>query len=59
MKGIKDIGLSLHFNNIFNREYCNNAYAYWTYKLGDEIRTDMRYFPQATFNVYAGIEIRF
>lgn len=59
MKSLKSIDFSLRFNNIFNTEYSSNAYAYWTYQLGNEILTDMRYFPQAGLNIMSGITIRF
>lgn len=59
LKVLKSVDFYVRFNNIFNTEYCSNAYAYWTYQLGNEIITDMRYFPQAGFNMMGGITLKF
>ncbi|MDD4848261.1 MAG: TonB-dependent receptor [Bacteroidales bacterium] len=59
VKTLKTIDFSLRFNNLFNTEYCSNGYSYWTYQLGNEMMTDMRYFPQAGFNVMGGITVKF
>ncbi len=54
---IKEIGLNLMVNNIFNVEYESNGYAFGYY-YGEEIR-ESYYYPQAGINFMAGLTLRF
>ncbi len=49
-KWVKNAALTLKLNNIFNQKYASNGYMW-----GD----DPYYFPQAGFNVLAGLNITF
>ena len=56
-KFIKEIGLNLMVNNIFNVEYESNGYAFG-YVYGEEYR-EAYYYPQAGINFLAGLKLRF
>ncbi len=56
-KFIKEIGLNLMINNVFNVKYESNGYAFG-YFYGEEIR-ETYYYPQAGINVLAGLKLRF
>lgn len=57
-KLVKEIGLSLQVNNLFNAEYETNAWIYRYYQGGDEYSTD-GYFPQAGIHLFGGITLKF
>ena len=54
---IKEIGLNLMINNVFNVEYESNGYAFG-YLYGEEYR-ETYYYPQAGINFLAGLKLRF
>ncbi len=54
---IKEIGLNLMINNIFDVVYESNGYAFG-YLYGEEYR-EVYYYPQAGINFMAGIKLRF
>lgn len=56
-KFIKEIGINLMVNNIFNVEYESNGYAFG-YLYGEEYR-ETYYYPQAGINFMAGLKLRF
>lgn len=56
-KFIKEIGINLMVNNIFNVEYESNGYAFG-YIYGEEFR-ETYYYPQAGINFIAGLKLRF
>ena len=56
-KFIKEIGINLMVNNIFNIEYESNGYAFG-YLYGEEYR-ETYYYPQAGINFLAGLKLRF
>jgi len=55
---LKGIDFMLSLNNIFNTEYETNAWVY-RYVYGEEEYEMNGYFPQAKFNVMAGVVIKF
>lgn len=55
---IKEIGLSILINNIFNHEYESNAWVYRYITGGEEYVMD-GYFPQAGINIFGGITLKF
>jgi len=55
---MKEIGFNLMFNNIFNEKYETNAWVYRYYYEGSEYKMD-GYFPQAGFNIMAGLSLKF
>jgi iron complex outermembrane receptor protein len=57
-KWMKEIGLLLQLNNIFNKLYEPNGYTY-SYQYNGELVTSNNYFPMAGFNVMAGVNLRF
>ena len=57
-KLIREIGLSLQVNNLFNTEYESNAWIYRYYLGGEEYFTD-GYFPQAGIHLYGGLTLKF
>jgi len=54
---IKEIGLNLMVNNVFNISYESNGYAFGYY-YGEEIR-EVYFYPQAGINFLAGLTLRF
>lgn len=55
----KNIRLGLLVNNLFNSDYCNNAYGYSS-AFEDGTRIDETfYFPQAMLNVLANVTVTF
>lgn len=59
-KSVKNIGLSLLINNIFNEKYESNGYTYSSIYQGDPaIYTSNFYFPQAGTNFLLGLNLRF
>ena len=55
---IRKIDLMLSLNNIFNVEYESNAWVYRYYSGNQEYEMN-GYFPQAKFNVMAGVSLKF
>jgi iron complex outermembrane recepter protein len=55
---VKEIGLNLLVNNIFNVKYEPNGYTY-SYKSGGTLTTENFYYPQAGTNFLASINLRF
>lgn len=56
-KGMKNIGLSLLVNNLFNEQYSSNGYTY-SYLYYGQI-TENFVFPQAGTNFLAAVKLRF
>ncbi|PLX16044.1 MAG: TonB-dependent receptor [Marinilabiliales bacterium] len=57
-KLIKEIGISLLINNLFNHEYESNAWVY-RYILGSEEYLMDGYFPQAGISFVGGLTLKF
>ena len=57
-KGLKDLELFVHVNNLFNTKYETNAALYTGY-YGGEISYNPYYFPQAGINALGGVRLRF
>ena len=55
---IKELGLVLMVNNIFNKKYENNGYTY-SYKYDGTITTESYYYPQAGTNFNFGVNLSF
>lgn len=54
---IKEIGINLMVNNLFNLQYESNGYAFGYY-YGEEYR-EVYYYPQAGINFLAGLSLKF
>jgi len=57
-KGLKDLELFVHVNNLFNTKYETNAALYTGY-YGGEMIYDPYYFPQAGINALGGLRLKF
>lgn len=57
-KGLKDLELFVHVNNLFNTKYETNAALYTGY-YGGEISYNPYYFPQAGINALGGVRLKF
>jgi iron complex outermembrane recepter protein len=55
---IKEIKLSLLFNNLLNRMYESNGWTY-SYTTGGSLKTDNYYYPQAGRNLLVGVGLKF
>lgn len=55
---IKNIGLTLLVNNLFNELYENNGFTY-RYIYGGSLYTENSYFPQATRNFLLSLSLKF
>lgn len=55
---LKEAGLSLSLNNIFNKKYEANGYTFSYYSDG-KLNTENYYFPQAGTNIILGLQINF
>lgn len=56
---LKNFGLTLLVNNVFNEKYSSNGYT-WGYYLSDVDRVDYNfYYPQATANFLLGLNLKF
>lgn len=56
---LKNVGLTLLVNNIFNEKYSSSGYT-WGYYLSETDRVDYNfYYPQATANFLLGLNIKF
>ncbi len=59
-KWVKQIGLSLQINNLFDTEYENNAYGSHSIMKGkNKVSNWIAYFPQTGINFLAGITVKF
>ncbi len=58
VKPFKEVVASLALNNIFGEAYSNNGYTY-SYIYGGSTTTVNYYYPQAKFNMLAGITLKF
>lgn len=57
-KVIKDIGLHVSLNNIFNKKYESSGYTF-SYYWDQQLTTENYYFPQAGFNFLVGLQLKF
>jgi iron complex outermembrane recepter protein len=57
-KFIREIGISLMLNNIFDVKYEANAWVYRYFESGQEKKMD-GYYPQAGFNFLVGLNLKF
>jgi iron complex outermembrane receptor protein len=57
-KLVKTIDLVLQLNNVFSKKYEPNGYSF-SYIYGGALTTENYYFPMATFNLMAGVNINF
>ncbi|MFC6103545.1 TonB-dependent receptor [Olivibacter domesticus] len=59
-KGVKNVGLSLLVNNLFDQQYESNGYTYSSIYQGDPaVYTNNFYFPQAGTNFLLGLNLKF
>jgi iron complex outermembrane receptor protein len=58
-KGLKNIGLTLRVNNLFDELYEANGYTYGYYNPAGVLEEYNYYFPQATRNFMLGLNVRF
>lgn len=59
IKELRNIGLTLRVNNLFNELYESGGYTYGYYNANRELEEFNYYFPQATRNFMLGLNIRF
>lgn len=57
VKPFRELGLSLMLNNVLNKQYVSNGYTY-SYVYGGATTTQNFFFPQAGFNLLAGVNIK-
>lgn len=56
---LKNVGLTLLVNNVFNEKYSSSGYT-WGYYLTESDRVDYNfYYPQATANFLLGLNVKF
>ncbi|MEC3877998.1 TonB-dependent receptor [Parapedobacter sp. 10938] len=56
---LKNIGITLLVNNVFNEKYASSGYT-WGYYLSEADRVDYNfYYPQATANFLLGLNLKF
>lgn len=58
-KYLKGIDFQLLINNLFNTEYENNGYTWYSYYLDGKRTNELRFFPQAGTNFLASVTFRF
>ena len=58
-KGLKNVGLTLRVNNLFDELYEANGYTFGYYNPSGALETYNYYFPQATRNFMLGLNMRF
>ena len=58
LKSIKNIGLTLLVNNVFNKKYEANGYTF-SYIYGGNFTTENYYYPQATRNFLISLNLKF
>jgi len=56
-KAVKELGLNLMLNNIFDKKYVSNGYTF-SYIAGAEQTTVNYYYPQAGFNFLLGVTMK-
>ncbi|RYZ55504.1 MAG: TonB-dependent receptor [Sphingobacteriales bacterium] len=54
---VKELGLSVALNNVFNKLYESNGYTF-SYIYGGSTTTQNYYYPQAGFNMLAGVRLK-
>ncbi|MFB5945622.1 TonB-dependent receptor [Albibacterium profundi] len=59
IRGVKNIGITLRINNIFDELYEASGYTFGYYNPGGELETYNYYFPQATRNFMLGVNLKF
>jgi iron complex outermembrane receptor protein len=59
LKGLKNVGLTLRVNNLFDELYEANGYTFGYYNPDGALETYNYYFPQATRNFMLGLNVRF
>jgi len=57
-KLVREIGVVVSLNNIFNQQYESNGYTY-SYAYDGKPVTENFYYPQAAFNFMAGLSFKF
>jgi len=57
-KLVREIGVVVSLNNIFNQQYESNGYTY-SYAYDGKPITENYYYPQAAFNFMAGLSFKF
>ena len=58
IKVVREIGISLLLNNVFNQMYEANGYTF-SYLYGGAKTTENYYYPMAGFNFLAGLNLKF
>jgi iron complex outermembrane receptor protein len=58
-KGLKNIGITLRVNNLFDELYESNGYTFGYYNPSNVLEEYNYYFPQATRNFMLGLNVRF
>lgn len=56
-KAVKELGLNLMLNNVFDKKYLSNGYTF-SYIAGAEQTTVNYYYPQAGFNFLLGVTMK-
>jgi len=59
VKGLKNLGITLKINNIFNELYETNGYTFGYYNAEGVLENFNYYFPQATRNFLLGLNLKF
>ena len=59
IKGLKNLGITLRVNNIFNELYESNGFTYGYYNSINEFSGSNWYYPQATRNFLLGLNLKF
>ncbi|WP_245977375.1 TonB-dependent receptor [Albibacterium indicum] len=59
IKGVKNVGITLKINNIFNELYEASGYTFGYYNPDGNLETYNYYFPQATRNFMLGVNLKF
>jgi len=59
IKGLKNLGVTLKVNNIFNELYEANGYTFGYFNPDGQLETYNYYFPQATRNFLLGLNLKF
>lgn len=59
LKGLKNVGVTLRINNLFDELYEANGYTYGYYNDRHELEEYNFYFPQATRNFMLGLNVKF
>src|SRR5690606_12587876 len=59
VKGLKNLGITIKVNNIFNELYESNGYTFGYFNPEGQLETYNYYFPQATRNFLLGLNLKF